>query len=131
MRPTVLRWLALLAALVVALPFIASAQPHYFCRAMDRVVSARCCENDEKHEVGAASARAADCCERISAARHGALALRIEAVNHISGPALLATLPRVELPARRATDCSTPVPHAQGPPTERVPLFLKNCSLLT
>lgn len=131
MGRSMLRWLALLAALLVASPSVVSARPHYFCHAMERVLPACCCETGERHDENGASARAADCCERLSASKHAGLALQLDTVDRVGAPALLATVPAVEFPARRASECTPPVPNAQGPPPQRVPLFLKNCSLLT
>lgn len=131
MRPAAIRLLALIAALFVALPSVASTRAHYFCHAMDRVLSDCCCEHDDEHESHETGVRAADCCERLSPATGSGLAVRVDAVRHVPSQVLLATLPAFELPAFRPSTALVPVPRAQAPPQTGQRLFLLHCALLT
>ncbi|HET9931546.1 MAG TPA: hypothetical protein VFQ35_12690 [Polyangiaceae bacterium] len=131
MRPVAIRLLALISALFVALPSVASTRAHYFCHAMDRVLPACCCEHEDEQESHETGVRAADCCDRLAPASRSGLALRVDAVQHVPSQVLLATLPAFELPAFRPSTALVPVPRAQAPPREGQRLFLLHCSLLT
>jgi hypothetical protein len=133
MRPTTLRWLALLVALLFTLPSVASSGPHYFCSMMERVLPACCCEHDAPGpgKSSGSQAKAADCCERIVGASHGGVATTRHAIEQGSSVALAAPPWAFELGAISAREESAPVPQAQAPPGLGPKIFLKNCSLLT
>ena len=133
MRPASLRFLALLIALLVTLPSLASTQARYFCRAMDRVLAASCCAHEEEAQQRSASPEisAEDCCARVSATARTGVVVVPDLVTGVSAPALIATLPPFALGALPAGVAMAPIPRAQAPPGLGPPLFLKNCSLLS
>jgi len=133
MRLLRIKLLALVALLSVALPLGAWPGAQYFCRMMDRVMPACCCGHDESlQEVPGDQLRAADCCERLSAARGAGSTAARDADTRFHGPVLFTTLPTVSFTALPVASGVVPpalavhAPLGQGPP-----LFLKNCSLLT
>jgi hypothetical protein len=132
MRPVSLRFLAFLATLLIALPALASTRTHYFCRVMERVLPACCCAHESPTKPSEGSeVRAADCCEKISAAARTASATLSDPPKHVPPFALVATVPSFTVALAPTSVASTPVPNAQAPPGLGPPLFIKNCSLLT
>jgi hypothetical protein len=132
MRRVSLRLLAFLVTLLVALPSLASARTHYFCRGMERVLSERCCAHEAPAKpFEGTEVRAVDCCETVAAAAHAGSAALTEPPKHVPPFALVASLPTFTVAAIPSSGASTPVPHAQAPPGLGPPLFLKHCSLLT
>lgn len=133
MRLLRIRILALIAMLCVALPLGAWPGAQYFCRMLDRVMPACCCGHEEGLQAApGAQIRAADCCERLSAAAGaGSIAAR-DADTRFHGPVFFTASPALSFTALPVALGILPpalavlAPLGQGPP-----LFLKNCSILT
>lgn len=137
MRAVWVRGLALLAALLLALPLAAISRNQYFCHMLERVTLGGCCcharhaEEAEQVEAGHAEIKASDCCAPIESKSQP-----VAAPADLSSRTLDSALAYVE-PTEWLLEA--PVVHlaafeprqARAPPPTRLKLFLKHCSLLT
>src|SRR5689334_16927218 len=130
------RLLALVTALLVALPLGAVVRDQVLCRMAGRVMSSCCCARAgaSHHEASDAQrvpeARKASCCERLSAHAASPSAVRDGADRFPS--LLVATVPpslelAAVLPQRLGGEGGARV---RAPPPTGPPLFLKHCSFL-
>jgi hypothetical protein len=127
-----LRIVALLVGFSILLPGGAFVRAHYFCRMMDRVMPAPCCEAER---VARASARevqvsAPDCCVRIQSAARDVASAASEGLPRIPVATLVATIAEpvyVPLATRRR---APRIAHARAPPPLGPPIFIANCALL-
>jgi len=127
------RVVALLAALVAALPLSAFGQGLLFCRPMNRVMTTCCCQ----HRVTAAEPNAptferAPCCERIEPGSHGVISTVPAVASRLDASLAVALAPPFELAAVPFVRTVTSLPaSARAPPETGPPLFIRHCSLLT
>lgn len=130
-----LRLVALLTILSALLPLGWAAQGRYFCPMRDRVVDACCCPGAAAITPPAAQrearATAPDCCVRLSSGAPLGVATPREATRSVATPALLASLPRIEVRTKLA-DEALGVLVADAPTVSRPGrhLFLEHCALL-
>jgi hypothetical protein len=130
-RPFV-RFLALLAALLVVLP--AGALPaQYYCRWMGEVMTSCCCRghDGEARAQGEQpdTLRGAACCELVDSSSDAAPGTR-EAPAQVAAAAVVGRLPiELEVVVRGWLVSATPA-QARAPPGVGPPLFLSHCSLL-
>lgn len=124
---------ALLVAALLVPPRAAFARPQYFCRMLERVVTACCCGSHPTAHPRECELRASppDCCERIaplgSSPAHAGLRHDAEVA-----PALLAVL--LAAPAwpscQPFVDSGAVHPGRGPPPPRHTPLFIRHCALL-
>ena len=121
---------ALLTVLAVLLPGSAFGRSQYFCRMMNRVVTARCCQ-EQADDLSRAGVRAPDCCEKIAPASR-TLAVRATAFDHkIPCVALAGIVSGMSYEVPRHVEAVQQAVRARPPPGVGPPLFIAHCSLLT
>lgn len=126
---------AVLTAVALLLPSTAFARTQFFCHMMNRVVATCCCDTDSSHEDEpscTAQVRAADCCERISAATRSATPVKATGTEiSVPSAALASIVPAAAYVFPRMVESLTVPEQARAPPIVGPPLFLVHCSLLT
>jgi len=127
------RVVALLAALVAALPLSAFAEGLLFCRPMNRVMTTCCCQHRATTaDPNTPSFERAPCCERLESGSHGVISAVPEAAPRLDAPLAITLAPPFELaalPFVRTVANSQAL--ARAPPRTGPPLFIQHCSLLT
>lgn len=127
------RVLALLTALVAALPLGAFGESLLFCRPMNRVMSSCCCQHrPSAEEPKAPRFERGACCERIESGSHGVVSAVREGVLRFEASLAATLAPPFELetlPFVRAVTSSQA--QARAPPRAGPPLYIQHCSLLT
>jgi hypothetical protein len=127
-----LRIVALLVGLATVLPGGAFVRPHYFCRMMDRVMAAPCCEAErEVRETRREDQISApDCCVRVETSARDVAAAAREALAEVPVASLVATIAEpfsVPLAVGRSAPRRA---RARAPPSVGPPLFIAHCALL-
>src|SRR6187431_591789 len=137
MRAVWIRGLALLAALLLALPLATISRSQYFCSMMERITLGGCCchashaEEAEQVEEGHAGIKASDCCAPVEA-KSQPVAAPADVTSRTLGSMLAYLEPTEWLLEAPVVDLAPfEPPQARAPPPARLKLFLKHCSLLT
>ena len=137
MRAVWVRALALLAALLLALPLATISRSQYFCSMMERISLGRCCchaaqaDGAEQVDEGQAEIKARDCCERVDD-KSQPVAAPADVDSRTLGSLLAYVEPTEWLLEAPVVDLAPfEPPQARAPPPARLKLFLKHCSLLT
>lgn len=137
MKVRCLQLLVLVMAFMLTLPAAVLAQPQYFCRMTEQVVSTCCCASARSHRPlenrADSELRAAplDCCERI-APLGSSPAGSAPRPDPTIQPALLSVLleePRYGV-ERVFTEALVARPPRGPPPRVLTPLFITYCALL-
>jgi hypothetical protein len=132
---TLLRILAFVAAVLVALPSVAAPRAQYFCHMSGRVVDSSCCAPGS-HEVSAPASTSeaqvlSNCCERLTPVKHSVPGKTSDTVHRLPTSdwvAVLCETPTSSIaPRELVTDAA---PSARAPPELGPPLFIANCALL-
>lgn len=136
MRTFWARALALLAALLLALPLTLMSQSGYLCRMMDRITRDRCCCSHDSEVAQAPSTapeiKAQDCCERVQGKYQKATPSLSDGNSRTFSPTVAtveAFHPALEAPVAHLTPIEPR--QARAPPTPALKLFLRHCSFLT
>ena len=137
MRAVWIRGLALLAALLLALPLATISRSQYFCSMMERITLGGCCcharhaEEAEQVEAGHAEIKASDCCAPVEG-KSQPVATPADVSSSALGSLLAFVEPNKWLLEAPLVHLAPFEPRqARAPPPARLKLFLKHCSLLT
>ena len=131
------RALALLAALLLALPLAAISRNQYFCQMLERITLGGCCchashaAEAEQVEAGHAEIKPSDCCAPVEGKSQAAAAPAD--VNSRTFGSVLAYVEPTQWLLEAPVGYLVPFEprQARAPPPARLKLFLKHCSLLT
>lgn len=126
------RFLALFAALLIALP-VGALPAMYYCRWMGQTMSSCCCRGHEakakpKKQAGD-ELRRAPCCEIIQPSDAASPGTREPPVR-VDAAAVVARVPIEVEPAVESRALAPTPAQARAPPGVGPPLFLSHCSLL-
>ena len=130
----VVRMMALLMAILVALPAIGLGSLQYFCTMTGEVGPKCCCQHEaDGAELDVPSVSAGQCCEVVSAERQ-VLPTRVEVITpDLEGPQFVL-LPQASSDDRLLVRAPTrlAVPHGSRgpPPATGPPLFIQHSSFL-
>lgn len=121
------RFLALFAAVFVALPAAAFARTSYFCH-MSGQVSAHCCCKKSVSEHCQTRIEQRDCCELVSSDAHASSPAARATAHEVPSAALVATIMlalNAHAPEAQPAATAAVETHPPGPPR-----FLAHCSFL-
>ena len=126
------RILAIMTAIVVALPASALPRTQYYCRMMGEVMSSCCCKghgDGTTAQVQQDEVRHPGCCELVTTSDEAAPATR-DAVAKVFPAGLVAVLP-ISTDIGRSTGAATRLANvARGPPALAGPRYITHCRLL-
>lgn len=118
-------------ALMVLLPSVAFARSEYVCRFDGQQRESCCCPEAQRHELPAASLKAACCCTVVKVAPARGNAATADGPRDLRSQlaAAVAVLP-VPIAPLRSAEVLAPRPRAIAPPLGGLALFVRHCALL-